>query len=137
MRWERGGGTSTGKDPAVSNTFPPQELCRHGWADLLRLVDDVRRLAYDRTPDDADRPRRIRDRFGEYDGMFDDDRCGEPRVGGDYASAAQTASNTDMSPSTNASRNGCCPARDSSVPSAPNTTRPEVASTFWCVSGSV
>jgi hypothetical protein len=39
---------------------------------LLRLVDAVRRLAYDRAlaPDDA--MRRIRDRFGEYDGLFDD-----------------------------------------------------------------
>jgi hypothetical protein len=39
----------------------------HGWADLLRLVGDVRRLAYDRSlaPDDA--MRRIRDRFLDYD----------------------------------------------------------------------
>jgi hypothetical protein len=36
------------------------------------LVGDVRRLAFDRTLDDADRARRIRDRFGEYDGLFDD-----------------------------------------------------------------
>jgi hypothetical protein len=47
---------------------------RHNWADLLRLVDDLRRLAHDRTLDDADRARRIRDRFGEHDGRFDDDR---------------------------------------------------------------
>jgi hypothetical protein len=40
---------------------------------LLRLVDDVRRLAYDRSLDDADRARRIRDRFGVYDGLIDDD----------------------------------------------------------------
>jgi hypothetical protein len=46
---------------------------RHGWAELLRLVDDLRRLAHDRTLDDADRARRIRDRFGEYDRRFDDD----------------------------------------------------------------
>jgi hypothetical protein len=57
----------------VSHTVPPQEPGRHGWAHLLRLVGDVRRLAYDRTLDDADRACRIRDRFGEYDGMFDDD----------------------------------------------------------------
>jgi hypothetical protein len=31
------------------------------WADLLRLVGDVRRLAFDRTLDDADRARRIRE----------------------------------------------------------------------------
>jgi hypothetical protein len=54
----------------VNNIMP--EPGRHGWADLLRLVDDVRRLAYDRSLDDADRARRIRDRFGEYDGRFDD-----------------------------------------------------------------
>jgi hypothetical protein len=55
----------------VSNIMP--EPGRHGWAELLRLVDDLRRLAHDRTLADADRARRIRDRFGEYDGQFDDD----------------------------------------------------------------
>ena len=45
----------------------------HTWAELLRLVGAVRRLAFERSLDDADRERRIRDRFGEYDGMFDDD----------------------------------------------------------------
>jgi hypothetical protein len=54
-------------------TIPPPSP-RHSWADLLRLVDDLRRLAHDRTLDDADRARRIRDRFGEYDGRFDEDR---------------------------------------------------------------
>jgi hypothetical protein len=46
---------------------------RHGWADLLRLVGDVRRLAYDRSlaPDDA--MHRIRDRFGVYDGTIDEE----------------------------------------------------------------
>jgi hypothetical protein len=46
---------------------------RHCWAELLRLVGDVRKLAYDRSlaPDDA--MRRIRDRFGVYYGIFDDD----------------------------------------------------------------
>jgi hypothetical protein len=36
---------------------------RHSWTDLLRLVDDVRRLAYDRSlaPDGA--MRHIRDAF--------------------------------------------------------------------------
>jgi hypothetical protein len=44
---------------------------RHGWADLLRLVGAVRRLAYDGSlaPDDA--MRRIRDAFGVYDGRID------------------------------------------------------------------
>jgi hypothetical protein len=57
----------------VETTIPPQEPGRHNWADL-RLVDDLRRLAYDWTLDDANRARRIRDRFGEHDGRFDDDR---------------------------------------------------------------
>jgi hypothetical protein len=55
----------------VSTTIPSPER-RHNWADLLPLVDDLRRLAHDRTLDDADRARRIRDRLGEYDGRFDD-----------------------------------------------------------------
>jgi hypothetical protein len=58
-------------EPAVSNIMP--EPGRHGWNELLRLVAAVRRLAYDRSlaPDDA--MRRIRDAFGVYDGIFDDD----------------------------------------------------------------
>jgi hypothetical protein len=55
----------------VSTIMP--EPGRHGWVELLRLVGDLRRLAYDRSLDDADRARRIRDRFGEYDGLIDDD----------------------------------------------------------------
>ena len=39
----------------------------------LALVGDVRRLAYDRSLDDADRALRIRDRFGVYDGLIDDE----------------------------------------------------------------
>jgi hypothetical protein len=58
----------------VSNTLPPNEPPRHGWAELLALVGDLRRLAYDRSLDDADRARRIRDRFGVYDGTIDDGR---------------------------------------------------------------
>jgi hypothetical protein len=51
----------------VSTTFPPPEPGRHGWADLLTLIDAIRRLAYDITlaPDDA--MRRIRDAFAAYD----------------------------------------------------------------------
>jgi hypothetical protein len=43
---------------------------------LLRLVGDVRRLAYDRSlaPDDA--MGRIRDRFGVYDGRIEDEGGG-------------------------------------------------------------
>jgi hypothetical protein len=44
---------------------------RHDRADLLRPVDDVRRLADDRRCT-ARRDAAHRDGFGEYDGMFDD-----------------------------------------------------------------
>jgi hypothetical protein len=57
----------------VATTVPPQEPGRHGWAELLALVNDLRRLAYDRSLGDADRARRIRDRFGVYDGTIVDD----------------------------------------------------------------
>ena len=58
--------------PAARNPSPvavptTPEPRRHAWADLLRLVGDLRRLAYDRSLDDGDRARRIRDRFGLYD----------------------------------------------------------------------
>jgi hypothetical protein len=55
----------------VSYSLPPPDR-RHGIAELLALVRGIRLVAYDRSlaPDDA--MRRIRDRFGEYDGRFDD-----------------------------------------------------------------
>jgi hypothetical protein len=56
----------------VSYSIPAPEH-RHSIAELLTLVGAIRRLAYDRSLDDADRARRIRDRFGGYDGRFDDD----------------------------------------------------------------
>ena len=39
----------------MGTTVPPHEPGRHGWAELLDLVGDVRRLAYDSSlaPDDA------------------------------------------------------------------------------------
>jgi hypothetical protein len=51
----------------VSHTFPSAEPGRHSMADLLTLVDRLRRLAYDRSlaPDDA--MRRIRDEFLVHD----------------------------------------------------------------------
>jgi hypothetical protein len=55
----------------VSNTIPPPNPC-HNWADLLKLVDELRRIAFDRSIDDADRARRIRDAIREHDGEFDD-----------------------------------------------------------------
>ena len=63
------------EDQPVSRNLPtnPPEPPRRGWADLLRLVRDLRTLAYDPSLDDDDRARRIRDRFGEYDGRFHDD----------------------------------------------------------------
>jgi hypothetical protein len=56
----------------VSHTIPPPEPS-HNWADLLRLVDRLRRLAYDFSlaPDDA--MRRIRDEFGVHDGKIEPD----------------------------------------------------------------
>jgi hypothetical protein len=54
----------------VDHTFPPHEPSRHGWADLLRLIDDVRRLAYDRSLAADDAMRRIRDAFGVYDSII-------------------------------------------------------------------
>jgi hypothetical protein len=51
---------------------PPHEPGRHRWAELLKLVDDLRRLAYDRTLEPDDATCRIRDRFGEYHGLLDD-----------------------------------------------------------------
>jgi hypothetical protein len=57
----------------VPTTVPPPEPGRHGWAELVALVGDLRRLAYDRSLDDADRARRIRDRFGVYNGTIDED----------------------------------------------------------------
>jgi hypothetical protein len=72
LRWQAMPRASTGREPAVPTTFPPQEPGRNSWADLLRLVDEIRRLAFDRSLDDADRSRRIRDAIREHDGEFDD-----------------------------------------------------------------
>jgi hypothetical protein len=51
----------------VNDTFPPPEPARHGWAELLALVDRIRAIAYDRSLDDADVARRIRDAFADHD----------------------------------------------------------------------
>jgi hypothetical protein len=45
---------------------------RHGWNELLRLLDEIKRLAFDRSLDDADRARRLRAAINEHDGMYDD-----------------------------------------------------------------
>jgi hypothetical protein len=60
-------GTSTGWSPAVSTTLPPPEPARHGWAELLTLVGDLRRLAHDTTLEPDDALRRIRDPFADHD----------------------------------------------------------------------
>jgi hypothetical protein len=52
---------------AVSTTFSPHEPGRHGWADLLRLVGAVRRLAFDRTLPASEALGRIRDAYADYD----------------------------------------------------------------------
>ena len=51
----------------MSNTFPSREPGRHTWADLLRLVGAVRRLAFDRTLPPSEAMGRIRDAFADYD----------------------------------------------------------------------
>jgi hypothetical protein len=59
----------------VDLTVPTPPERRHSIADTLALVDAIRAIAYEpshRSPPD-DQMRRIRDAFGEYDGMFDDD----------------------------------------------------------------
>jgi hypothetical protein len=54
----------------VSNIMP--EPGHRSIADSLRLLDEIKRLAFDRTLDDADRSRRIRDAIREHAGEFDD-----------------------------------------------------------------
>jgi hypothetical protein len=51
----------------VEPTFPPPEPCRHGIAELLTLVGEVRRLAFGTLPP-VEALGRIRDAFHEYDG---------------------------------------------------------------------
>jgi hypothetical protein len=51
----------------VEPTFPPSEPARHGWAELLTLVDAIRRLAYDRTLAPNYALGRIRDLFRDHD----------------------------------------------------------------------
>jgi hypothetical protein len=51
----------------VSTTFPPQKPGRHGWADLLTLVDAIREVAYSPSLAADDQMRRIRDLFLDYD----------------------------------------------------------------------
>jgi hypothetical protein len=73
LRWKGWPGPRPGRDPGQEPTVPTPPERRHSIAEVLALVDDLRRLAYDRSlqPDDA--MRRIRDRFGEHDGLFDDE----------------------------------------------------------------
>jgi hypothetical protein len=39
----------------------------HSWADLLRLLDDIRTIAFDTSLDDGDVARRVRDRIRAHD----------------------------------------------------------------------
>jgi hypothetical protein len=50
----------------VSYSIPPPEH-PHTWAELLTLVGQVRRIAYDITLDAGDALRRIRDAFADHD----------------------------------------------------------------------
>jgi hypothetical protein len=62
-------GTSTKaheRSPAVSYSIPPPEH-PHTWAELLTLVDAIRRIAYDITLEAGDAMRRISDLYPEYD----------------------------------------------------------------------
>ena len=49
----------------MSNSIPPEP--RHGIAEALRLIDAVRRIAYDPALEPADALRRIRDQFLVHD----------------------------------------------------------------------
>jgi hypothetical protein len=49
----------------VSTILP--EPGHHSWAELLKLVGAIRRIAYDVTLDAGDALRRIRDAFADYD----------------------------------------------------------------------
>jgi hypothetical protein len=71
MRWDASRGTSTGWSPAVSNIMP--EPGRHGWAELLALVDAIRRIAYHGMDDPAGQMREIRDLFHDFDHPHADD----------------------------------------------------------------
>jgi hypothetical protein len=56
----------------VSNIMP--EPGRHNWADLLRLLDAIRSVAFDRTLSNDDVARGVRDLIREHDGEdFGDD----------------------------------------------------------------
>ena len=51
----------------MSTTFPPSEPGRHGIAEVLRLVDQVRAVAFDRTLPASEALGRIRDALADYD----------------------------------------------------------------------
>jgi hypothetical protein len=99
-----------------------------------RLAENIEPVGFEQRPRARREPGVVID---DEDSPGRDGIVGRLRAGDYSASVAQTASNTDVSPSKNASRNGCCPARKSSEPSAPKTTRPVLVRTFWCVTGSV
>ena len=47
--------------------IPPNPGSYRGWAELLAMLDRLRGLAHDRSLDDAEIARRIRDAFLAYD----------------------------------------------------------------------
>jgi hypothetical protein len=53
-------------EPAVSTTFPPHEPGRHGIAELLTLVGEIRRLTFGNLPP-IEALGRIRDLYRKYD----------------------------------------------------------------------
>jgi hypothetical protein len=54
------------QEATVSHSIPPPEQ-RHSIAEVLTLVDRLRRLAFDVTLAPGDALRRIRDAFADYD----------------------------------------------------------------------
>jgi hypothetical protein len=47
--------------------IPPNPGSYHGWAELLAMLDRIRAIARDRSLDDAEIARRIRDALADYD----------------------------------------------------------------------
>ena len=51
----------------MSTMIPPPEPARHGINETLSLVDGIRAIAHDRSLDDDDAMRRIRDLLADHD----------------------------------------------------------------------
>jgi hypothetical protein len=70
----RSGRGLDGMEPAVSNTLPPPDPT-HSIAEVLALVDTIRKVAFDRTLTNDDIARGVRDLIRAHDGEdFGDDQ---------------------------------------------------------------